>query len=160
MQRSAIPKRDIGMKTEADLLTDEEIYSRHRDELMRFARVLIGPDQAGDVLSSVIVRILSKRHLSDLDEPRPYLYRAVLNEAHSFHRKRAPLNGLVPESIPANPAPAADPEVLGAVAALPPRQRAAIFLVYGGAAPQLKRPASCMPARARCAVTCTWPANT
>ena len=118
------------MRVETGTRTDEEIYSRHRDELMRFARVLIGPDQAGDVLSSVIVRILSKRHLSDLDEPRPYLYRAVLNEARSVHRRRAHLNGLVPESIPANPVPAAEPKVLEAVAALPPRQRAAIFLVY------------------------------
>ena len=120
----------MGMKIKTGTFNDEEIYSRHRDELMRFSRVLVGPDQAADVLSSVIVRILSKRHLSDLDDARPYLYRAVLNEARSFQRKRVHLNGLVPDSIPANPVPSADPEVLSAVGALPPRQRAAIFLVY------------------------------
>lgn len=130
MQRSPFLERVIGMRVETATATDEEIYSRHRQELMRFARILVGPDQAGDVLSSVIVRILSKRHLSDLNDPRPYLYRAVLNEAHSFHRTQSHLNGLVPESIPSNPAPPTDPQVLEAVAALPPRQRAAVYLVY------------------------------
>ena len=118
------------MTIETATLTDEKIYSRHRDELMRFARVLVGPDQAADILSSVIVRILSRRHLSDLDDPRPYLYRAVLNEAQSFRRKQRHLNGLAPELISSNPTPPANPEVLEAVAALPPRQRAAIYLVY------------------------------
>ncbi len=118
------------MKIETGTATDEEIYTRHRDELMRFARVLVGPDEAGDVLSAVVLRILSKRNLSDLDNPRPYLYRAVLNEANSFRRKRHRLEGIVPDSIPSNPIPTADPDVLGAVAALSARQRAATFLVY------------------------------
>lgn len=120
----------MGMKIETGADTDEEIYTRHQDELIRFARVLVGPDEAGDILSSVVLRILSKGHLSDLDDARPYLYRAVLNEANSLHRRRNRLAGVVPDSIPSNPVPTADPDVLTAVAALPPRQRAATFLVY------------------------------
>jgi DNA-directed RNA polymerase specialized sigma24 family protein len=112
------------------VVSDEEIYAGLRGELTRFARVLVGPDEAPDVVSTVVVRVLSRRQLSDLDDPKPYLYRAVVNEARSLHRKRVRLTNLVPAALPSNPGPIADSDVLEAVAGLPPQQRAATYLVY------------------------------
>ena len=61
-------------------MDDEQIYLNHRDDLIRYATVLVGPTAAEDVVSVVVMRVLSRRRLSDLAAPRPYLFRAVLNE--------------------------------------------------------------------------------
>lgn len=61
-------------------MDDETIYRKNRDDLIRYAAVLVGPAGAEDVVSVVVLRILAKRRLQDLEEPRAYLFRAVLNE--------------------------------------------------------------------------------
>lgn len=107
---------------------DEAIYRKHSGDLIRYAAVLVGPDRAEDVLSSVMVRILCRRSLSSLDEPRAYLFRSVLNESRGLLRQR--------RSIPMAPQETAlvlsepDWDVVLAVAKLPARQRAAVFLRY------------------------------
>ncbi len=108
-------------------MTDEAIWVKHRDELIRYAAVLVGPDEAEDVLSTVVLRVLRKRSLADLDDARSYLFKAVLNEARTLRRRlarvRLPAAGVyVPVDV--------SPEVLGAVKSLPGRQQAAIYLVY------------------------------
>ena len=109
--------------------TDAEVYAKHKDELMRFAAALVGPDDAGDVLSTVVTRILaSGRTLSSLRDPRPYLMRAVLNQSRSHHRARQRRPRPVADGT--EPAPEARPEVLEAVLNLPVRQRAVTYLVY------------------------------
>lgn len=67
---------------------DAEIYEKHAGDLVRYATVLVGPDQAPDVVSTVVLRVLKRRNLSDLDNPRAYLFRSVLNESRSWARKR------------------------------------------------------------------------
>lgn len=111
---------DIGMK-------DEAIWLKHRGELVRFASVLVGPDDAEDLLSAVVLRILSSRgSLEVLDDPRPYLFRAVTNEAKNHRRRsrRVPLTA--EDQYPVE----LRPEVLDAVMGLPPQQRAAVYLTY------------------------------
>jgi RNA polymerase sigma-70 factor (ECF subfamily) len=110
--------------------SDAEVYARYRDGLTRFAASLVGRDEAPDVVSDVVVRLLSKQGLRGLREPKPYLYRAVLNEARTHLRRRrhtAALDVPLPDS---NPGPVVDTEVLRAVFELPPQQRAAAYLVY------------------------------
>ena len=110
-------------------MTDAEVYRKHKDELMRFATALVGPNDAGDILSNVVTRILSSgKSLGDFREPRPYLMRAVLNESRSLHRSRRP----TPVVASADMDPSADirPDVLAAVSELPVRQRAVTYLVY------------------------------
>lgn len=88
-------------------MTDEEIYLKYRDELIRYATVLVGPSDAEDVLSVVLTRLYkSRRSLCTIDCPRPYP--ALL--AGSGLVRRQTLR-------------AAD-----AVKALPSRQRAATYL--------------------------------
>lgn len=107
---------------------DEAIYAGVRDDLVRYASVLVGPGEAEDVVSRVMVRLLRRRSLASLDEPRAYLFRSVLNEARGVlrGRKQRPL----PLRGGGNPIPEPDWDVVEAVAALPARQRAAVFLRF------------------------------
>ncbi len=69
--------------------SDESIYRGLRDELVRYASALVGPDDGPDLLSTVVARTLSRRSLADLADPRMYLFRAISNEAASVRRTRA-----------------------------------------------------------------------
>jgi len=109
-------------------VNDEEIYRKHREDLVRYAAALVGPGGAEDVVSTVVVRILARRRLADLDDPRPYLFRAMLNEARTRLKRRRP--HLLVDDVADTEAGEQMDEVLAAVLALPARQRAATFLVY------------------------------
>lgn len=106
---------------------DEAIWNKHKDELTRYASMLVGPADAEDLVSTVVVRVLNRRRLSDLEDARSYLYRSVLNEARSLVRRRR-RQKLEPgfDVLPAD----VEPEILAAVLDLPPRQRAAVYLKY------------------------------
>jgi RNA polymerase sigma-70 factor (ECF subfamily) len=112
--------------------TDEEIYRKHADDLVRFATGLVGPFDAPDVVTDACLRSFAARSWPKVANHRAYLYRAVLNEARSRHRsdmrRRArELRAAGPDSVP----PAyVDVDVLDAVARLSLRQRAAVTLTY------------------------------
>jgi RNA polymerase sigma-70 factor (ECF subfamily) len=109
--------------------SDSQIYAELKDDLVRYVTALVGPDSAADVVSTVVVRVLSKGSLADLEEPRPYLFRAVLNEARSTARRsRRNIDSTIAEA--AADEPNIHPEVIVAVLGLPVRQRAATYLVY------------------------------
>jgi len=108
---------------------DEVIYNTLSGELVRYASALVGPDDGPDLLSAVITRVLAKRHLSDLDDPRKYLFRAVSNEAKT-HKRRHGRRQVVQLATP-EIAPTVDIDTaLDVVMDLPVRQRAATYLVY------------------------------
>lgn len=108
---------------------DEAIYRQHKYDLIRYATILVGPSDAEDVLSTVIARVYkSRRTLSDLDAPRPYLMKAVFHE--SLDRRKKKQKQELPLMDHAIDPVKSRPEVLDAVAALPIQQRAAIFLSY------------------------------
>ncbi len=113
-------------------LTDEQVYAKYADELLRFAATLVGPSDADDLLSAAVLRALSSRSWAEVSAPRAYLYRAVLNEARQLGRSsrrrlireaRAAISDVVdPLTV--------RPEVLSAVAKLSVDQRAVVFLTY------------------------------
>lgn len=108
--------------------SDSVIYRKVRGDLVRYAASLVGSDAAEDTVSTVVLRTLTRKSLADLDDPRAYLFRAVLNEARTTARLRTR-----PVRYPQTQDPGSrdiQPEVLEAVAKLPIRQRAATFLVY------------------------------
>ena len=108
-------------------VSDEAIWRKHRDEVVRYASVLVGPTHGEDLLSAVVVRILSNRgSLSTLDDPRSYLFRSVLNESKNY-RRRFRIPPLVREDMEQSEL---RPDVLDAVSRLPRRQRAAVYLTY------------------------------
>ena len=109
--------------------SDSEIYEALQGDLIRYATALVGPSAAADVVSSVVVRVLSSGSLSDLEAPRPYLFRAVLNESiNSRRRAHREVAGPVAETVDDHPN--LHPEVMAAVMGLPAQQRAATYLVY------------------------------
>lgn len=113
-------------------LTDAEIYEKFADELVRFATGLVGPSDAADVVAEAFVRVLSSSSWPDVDEPRSYLYRTVLNEVRMRHRST--MRRRARELRAASPEATHDaelrPEVLEALSILSPRQRAAVVLTY------------------------------
>jgi len=108
---------------------DEVIYNTLSGELVRYASALVGPDDGPDLLSAVITRVLTKRRLSDLDNPRLYLFRAVSNEAKT-HKKRHGRRQIVQLAMPEAAQPVDIDTALDAVIDLPVQQRAATYLVY------------------------------
>ena len=110
-------------------MDDAKIYQELRFELTRLATALVGPSDAEDVVATVVARALAKpKGLSGLDDPRRYLIRSVINESRSRYRteRRWQFAEIYADS------PVVDPrdELVDVVAALPPQQRAATFLVY------------------------------
>lgn len=111
-------------------LSDETIYTKHKDDLIRYATVLVGSADAEDVLSTVVLRTLERRSLGELDEARAYLFRAILNEVRDRARHQSTADALpvMPADLVVLPEP--DYEVALALRSLPPRQLAAVYLVY------------------------------
>lgn len=116
------------------LINDRDIYEAVSPGLMRFATALVGPDDAPDVVSAVMVRVLAKRTLSSIEKPEAYLMQAVMNEARQLHRgrnrHRAAVVRVGPGAAARDTAELARTDLTDAVMSLPPQQRAAAYLVY------------------------------
>ncbi len=113
----------MGVRTE-----DEQIYRKHKEDLIGYAAALVGIERAEDVLAAVVLRVVRRRPLSELREPRPYLFRAVLNEARGVLRSKEPVEI-------GDRSDHSDSEVLEALMRLPVQQRAAVYLVHGEGLP-------------------------
>ncbi len=113
-------------------MTDEEIYRKYADDLVRFATGLVGPFDAPDVVTDACLRSFSTPGWKAVSNHRAYLYRAVLNHARSHHRST--MRRRVREMRVAPPeatwAPDVDVDVLEAVDRLSVRQRAVVILTY------------------------------
>lgn len=119
---------------EGVLINDRDIYEAVAPGLMRFATALVGPSDAADVVSSVVVRVLGKRSLASLEKPEAYLMQAVMNEVRQLHRGRTRQQAAVVRVGPGpnarDTADLARTDLTDAVMSLPPQQRAAAYLVY------------------------------
>ncbi|HUP17506.1 MAG TPA: RNA polymerase sigma factor [Acidimicrobiia bacterium] len=109
-----------------------EAYGAWASELLRFATVLVGPDDAADVVSSAVIRVLD-RSPQPIHNHRAYLFRVVANEARNW--KRGEARRRVREStssIGRNVVHPLEPylEVHRAVEELSVRQRAVVHLAY------------------------------
>lgn len=106
-------------------------YRRHQHELIRFATVLVGTDDAQDVVSKAMMGILDGR--PDLDNPRAYLFQAIANQARNHRRgearrRKRQASAVSPEAAPPSDEP--HPEVWSAVKSLSARQKAVVYLTY------------------------------
>lgn len=110
---------------------DAKTYQELRYELTRLATALVGPSEAEDVVAEVVVRVLERPGgLAGLDDPKPYMVKAIINEARSRFRARRRAFNLVIQSKAIDPQADYRDQLLEVVSQLPPRQRAATFLVY------------------------------
>lgn len=115
-------------------LTDKELYEQLKGPLMRFAIALVGPDDAPDLVSEVVVGALSRGPLSSLESPQAYLMASVVNRARSRHRRSGQENrrrSVLPlTSEPSDDQITTRLAVTDAINRLPVRQKAAVYLVY------------------------------
>lgn len=113
-------------------LSDAEVYEKYSSELVRFATGLVGPDDAPDVVSDAFLNVLGSQTWETVEEPKAYLYRAVLNEVRMRHRSRMRRSAREMRTAKREATfdPEVRPEVLEAMSALSTRQRAAVVLTY------------------------------
>ncbi len=69
--------------------SDEEIYGKYAEELIRFATFLAGPSDAPDLLSEAMLKVLASKAWPTVGNHRAYLHRAVLNEARMLARRES-----------------------------------------------------------------------
>ncbi len=113
-------------------ISREEIYRQHVHDLTRFATSLVGPSDAGDVVSQAVMRAMWSQAWDGVRDHRAYLYRAVLNEARMLARsasRRRVREARVAVAV-VGPEPDFRPDVAMAVGRLSLQQRAAVFLTY------------------------------
>ena len=122
----------LTMAAETAALTVDELWIRHRDELLRFATVLAGPADAYDIVADAFLRAAEPALRTDVQNPRAYLFRAVANTATSRHRsdRRRWERNLAAVGPATTPAAEDYSHVRRAVAALTPAQRAVVYLAY------------------------------
>jgi len=113
-------------------MTDEEIYRKYADDLVRFATGLVGPFDAPDVVTDACLRSFGAKTWPAVTNRRAYLYRSVLNQARSHHRST--LRRRLREMRVAQPegvfSTEVDVDVLAAVDRLSVQQRASVVLTY------------------------------
>jgi len=114
------------------LVSPGEVYESHAVELTRFATSLVGPADAPDMVHDAVASLLSSGLLTDADNPRALLYRAVLAKANSFHRSRFRRRRREQRFVDSLVAvdPERDTDVLAALVQLSPQQRACVWLAY------------------------------
>ena len=111
-----------------------EIYAAHAHHLMRLATVLVGRDDAADLVAEGVNRAMRSGSWSGVLEPRAYLMRVVVNTAADERRRRNRREGRELRAarlegglyVPGGP----DVDVRAALAELSPQQRAIVFLAY------------------------------
>jgi RNA polymerase sigma-70 factor, ECF subfamily len=64
----------------------QEAYEKWSDELVRFATVLVGADDAADVVADAFVQLLDDDVWQRVEQPRAYLFGVVANRARMQHR--------------------------------------------------------------------------
>lgn len=103
-------------------------------DLVRFATGLVGPFDAQDVVTDGCLKAFSSKSWNSVDNPRAYLYKAVLNQAHSAHRsasrRRAREARAAARDERTTPPVDVDVDVLRAVEKLSVQQRAVVMLTY------------------------------
>lgn len=112
--------------------THEQLWRSHAAELVRYATLLVGPDDAQDVVSSAFIKVARNLPGAEPENLRSYLFRAVTNEAHDHHRRDASRHRRDSFAVrpSASPASDTDVDVRRAVDGLSLRQRAVVYLAY------------------------------
>jgi len=120
-----------GLTTPGDHRTDD-LWRAHAPVMMQFASVLVGPPDAHDVAVEAFLRAAPVVASGRAENPRAYLLRAVVNQAHNLRRgrERQWVRDLV--AVPQGPSPAHESyaDVRRAVAKLSLSQRAVVYFVY------------------------------
>jgi RNA polymerase sigma factor (sigma-70 family) len=110
----------------------EDLWRAHSAELFRYGSVLVGPTACEDVVSAAFLRVCNSIDIAAVDQPRPYLFRAVLHEALNHRRSARARWRRDLHAVAATVVAPTEPhlEVRRAVADLSVRQRSVVYLAY------------------------------
>jgi RNA polymerase sigma factor (sigma-70 family) len=112
----------------------ELAYRRHAAQLIRYATVLVGPDNAHDVVTDAMVHVFaSNTDLSRIDNVEAYLFRAVHHRAVDHHRAASRRRRREAAYDRQRSRPTAEWTPIDARASLEPltmQQRTIVFLTY------------------------------
>ena len=127
-------------RVRSDAATDEftQIYAAHHAEALRLAYLLCGDrERAEDAVADAFVKVYRRLQHGAVEQPRPYLRRAVVNEVNSrFRRLGVERREAAKRSGDARGLRAADEqiadadEMFTALRHLPPRQRTVVVLRF------------------------------
>lgn len=120
------------MERMTEVHSEAGMYVLHRESLVQFAAVLVGPSDAPDVVSDAMVSLLKNHALLSAEHPKALMYRAVFTHAKSRQRsglRRRQRERRIAERVAVED-PELRPDVVRAVAGLSPQQRACVFLTY------------------------------
>jgi len=115
------------------MITIDQVYEKHGAALLRHATVLVGPHDAADLVSDVVVTAIADRRWAKADNPLAYLHRSLLNAARMRHRSngRRTAREWQNSSLRHDEAQLLrNPEIVAAVGQLSPQQRAVIYFTY------------------------------
>lgn len=112
----------------------ENEYRRHVGALSHYAAVLVGPDDAMDVVNDAVAATLRRGSLDSVADVRAYWFRAVTFTASSWHRSRTrrrarEQRALIAEGSPSRSEPDVA-EALRVLSVLTVQQRAVVYLTY------------------------------
>ena len=105
---------------------------QHGASVLAFCRAMVGPDDADDCFQETLLAALRAYDRMDGRNPRAWVLTIARRKAIDAHRARARRpepRAEVPEQ-PVFDVDHGDPELWGAVADLPPKQRAAVALRF------------------------------
>ena len=118
-----------GNGDDLDAAHAEALWARVYDPLVRFAWLLVGSrDVAEDLVSAAFLR--SYGRLKDLQDPEPYLRRAVLNGCRSLWRSEDARRRATAKLTVRTQSDERVVELVDVLQSLPLRQRAAVVLRY------------------------------
>jgi RNA polymerase sigma factor (sigma-70 family) len=109
----------------------DDFYRAHRADAVRWALALVGDPAIAEELAQDSLAAVGAR-LSSLDNPVAYLRRTVVNRSASWHRSHARERRRIRRATAgeATSYTLATSEMLGALAGLPYKQRAAVTLRF------------------------------
>jgi RNA polymerase sigma factor (sigma-70 family) len=122
--------------TEADRAATSwgDLYGAHAARLTRMATTLVGPNDAADLVSETVQRVVLSVSFSEVREPAGYLMRALINSVAARHRatqRRVRREWRVAGRDRVEPFDPTDVvDVVGAIGVLSAQQRAIVFLKY------------------------------
>jgi RNA polymerase sigma factor (sigma-70 family) len=108
----------------------QTLIDAHRAEVLGFLRAMVGPQEAEDCFQETFLAALRAYPRANARNLRAWIFTIARRKAIDHHRRRARL----PDPIPDPPGEATDGamdgEIWSLVAALPPKQRAAVALRF------------------------------
>jgi RNA polymerase sigma-70 factor (sigma-E family) len=129
MSAAAIRPPEPAVREEIVSIAFDEVYRRESVAMVRLAVLLVGrQDQAEEIVQDAFAQLFER--WDDVERPGAYLRTCVVNGCRRVHRRRrqddrvrAGMSGLLPTTLGPD-------HLTDALAALPPRRRAAVVLRY------------------------------